>query len=60
MVFGTSAHDMIKEQALKHIRILDKFYSAVRNTILGLNRPKFFNNELVYANSTHFCKEESK
>ncbi len=35
-IFETVAHDMPRERALEYIRILNKFYSAGWNTILGL------------------------
>lgn len=36
-IFETVAHDMPEERALQYIHILDRFYSAGWDTILGLN-----------------------
>ncbi|WP_312701797.1 TetR/AcrR family transcriptional regulator [Sedimentibacter sp.] len=36
-IFETVAHDMPRERALEYVRILNKFYSAGWDTILGLS-----------------------
>ncbi|MFV0413710.1 MAG: TetR/AcrR family transcriptional regulator [Oscillospiraceae bacterium] len=38
-IFETVAHDMPKEQAFQYIQMLNEFYSAGWNTILGLKQP---------------------
>lgn len=38
-IFETVAHDMPKERALEYIRVLNRFYSAGWDTILGLKQP---------------------